>query len=111
MVATQNTIAGPYIMTKHEFKLKDSNYSKTVNQIRMGYEAKINNWSLYMEAGGGEQTPNAKSFGSGTSLLAYELGATKKINDKFSVKIKWEGKDYTGSYLDHKIEIKTKYKF
>ena len=35
----------------------------------------------------------------------------KKINDKFSFKIQYEGKNYTDSYLDHEFEIETKYRF
>ena len=103
--------AGPYIMTKHEFKSKDSEYNATVNQFRFGYDQQIDDWNLYGEVGGGESLPNSTSLGSGTSLLSYEFGATKKINDKFSIKMKWEGKDHTDSYLEHKFQIKTKYRF
>ena len=35
--------AGSYITSKHEFKSKDSDYSKTVNQIRIGYDKKVDN--------------------------------------------------------------------
>ena len=108
---TNVSFAGTYIMTKHEFKSKDSNYNKTPNQIRFGYDKKIDNWELYGEIGGGESLPNAKSLGSGTSLLSYEFGAKKKISDNFFFKIKWEGEDYTNSTFDHKIEIKTIYRF
>ena len=110
-LVSQSLYAGSYIMTKHELKSKDSDYDKTVHQIRLGYDEKINSWHIYGEIGGGEQLPNGKSIGSGTSLLTYEFGATNKITDRFSFKVKWEGKDYTDSYLDHKIEIKTKYRF
>ena len=47
--------AGPYIMTKHEFKSKDSEYNATVNQFRFGYDQKIDDWTLYGEVGGGER--------------------------------------------------------
>ena len=43
IILSQNALAGPYITTKHEFKLKDSDYNKTVNQIRFGYDKKIKN--------------------------------------------------------------------
>ena len=110
-IFAQSVYAGPYIMTKHEFKSKDSEYSATVNQFRFGYDQEIDDWTLYGEVGGGESLPNSTSLGSGTSLLSYEFGATKRINDKFSIKMKWEGKDHTDSYLDHKFQIKTKYRF
>ena len=28
--------SGPYLMSKHEFKMKDSDYDKTVNHVRLG---------------------------------------------------------------------------
>ena len=29
-------ISGPYLMSKHVFKMKDTNYDKTINHIRFG---------------------------------------------------------------------------
>ena len=107
-----NTIlAETYIMTKHEFKSKDSDYNSTVNQIRLGYTTKISDYTFYGEVGGGEKLPNGKSLGTGTSLTSYEFGIKKKIGKNFKFKIKWEGKDYDDSYLDHKFELKTYFTF
>lgn len=111
IILSKNTLAGPYITTKHEFKLKDSDYNKTVNQIRFGYDKKIKNSTYYIEIGGGETLPNSKSLGSGQSIISYELGFKKKVNDKFSFKIQYEGKNYTDTYLDHELEFETKYRF
>lgn len=111
IILSQNTLAGPYVTTKHEFKLKDSDYNKTVNQIRFGYDKKIKNSTYYIEIGGGETLPNSKSLGSGQSIISYELGFKKKVNDKFSFKIQYEGKNYTDTYLDHELEFETKYRF
>ena len=111
IVMSTQSQAGPYITSKHEFKSKDSDYSKTVNQIRIGYDKKVDNSTYYIEFGGGETLPNGKSIGSGESIISYELGYKKKVNDKFSFKIQYEGKNYTDSYLDHEFEIETKYRF
>ncbi|MEL0102735.1 MAG: hypothetical protein VW837_04585 [Gammaproteobacteria bacterium] len=111
LILSQNTFAGSYITTKHEFKSKDSDYNKTVNQIRFGYDKKIKNSTYYIEIGGGETLPNGKSLGSGQSIISYELGFKKKVNDKFSFKIQYEGKNYTDTYLDHELELETKYRF
>ena len=111
LILSQNTFAGSYITTKHEFKSKDSDYNKTVNQIRFGYDKKIKNSTYYIEIGGGETLPNGKSLGSGQSIISYELGYKKKVNDKFSFKIQYEGKNYTDTYLDHELEFETKYRF
>ena len=78
---------------------------------RFGYDKKIKNSTYYIEIGGGETLPNSKSLGSGQSIISYELGFKKKVNDKFSFKIQYEGKNYTDTYLDHELEFETKYRF
>ena len=45
-------MAGPYVMTKSEFKFADEDYSKMVNQARVGYETKTGNLTPYIEVGG-----------------------------------------------------------
>ena len=105
-------VSGPYLMSKHEFKMKDSDYDKTINHIRFG-----NSWKtegglkLYGELGIAESVKNGNGFGDGTAGTSYEFGFKKKITDSFSWKGKWEGMELPNSSNSHKIEIKTKWRF
>ena len=105
-------ISGPYLMSKHEFKMKDTNYDKTINHIRFG-----NSWKtegglkLYGEVGVAESVPHGSNIFDGDAGSSYEFGFKKKITDSFSWKGKWEGIELPNSSNSHKIEIKTKWKF
>ncbi len=106
------TSASPYVMTKHEFKMKDSDYSKTINHIRFGNSWKTEDGlSLYGEVGIAESINNGSSLGDGDVIKSYEFGFKKKLSNRFSVKGKWEGTEVYNSTHSHKIEIKTKWEF
>ena len=67
------TSASPYVMTKHEFKMKDSDYSKTINHIRFGNSWKTEDGlSLYGEVGIAESINNGSSLGDGDVIKSYE---------------------------------------
>ena len=105
-------VSGPYLMSKHEFKMKDSDYSKTINHIRLGNAWKMpSGLSFYGELGVVESFNNGESLGDGDIGKSYEFGFKKKLSDKFTIKGKWEGTEIYNSTNSHKIEIKTKYKF
>jgi len=113
LLLTSNiSLADPYVMTKHEFKMSDTNYSKTINHIRFG-----NSWKtegglkLYGEVGVAESVPHGSDIFEGTAGKSYQFGFGKKVNDSFSVKGKWEGVELPNSSNSHKVEIKTKWKF
>ena len=38
---SNSVFAGPYLMTKHEFKMKDTDYSSTINHIRFGLNQQL----------------------------------------------------------------------
>lgn len=107
-----SVISGPYLMSKHEFKMKDSDYSKTVNHIRFGNSMKTESgWKLYGELGVAESINNGSGLFDGDAGTSYEFGFKKKITDSFSWKGKWEGLELPNSTNSHKVEIKTKWKF
>ena len=51
-MVTAPALAGPYVMTKSEFKFSDENYKEAVNQARLGYDWKVGALSPYVEVGG-----------------------------------------------------------
>jgi hypothetical protein len=104
--------SGPYLMSKHEFKMKDSDYDKTVNHVRLGNSWKTESGlKLYGEVGVIESIKNGNGLFDGDAGTSYEFGFKKKITDSFSWKGKWEGMELPNSSHGHKIEIKTKWKF
>ena len=104
--------AEPYLASKHEFKMKDSDYSKTINHLRLGNTWKMpSGLSFYGELGVVESFNNGESLGDGDIGKSYEFGFAKKLSDRFAIKGKWEGTEIYNSTNSHKIEIKTKYKF
>jgi len=100
-------LAGPYVMTKSEFKFTDENYKEAVNQARLGYETKAGNFTPYIEVGGGLKTPEGKDS---TGLTAAEVGTGIKLTKQLSAKAKVEAIN-AKSKTDWKVEIGTKYKF
>ena len=100
-------LAGPYVMTKSEFKGSDSEYKEMVNQARLGYETKVGKLTPYIEVGGGGKTPEGKDT---TGFVAAEVGTGVKITDKLSAKAKFEALSFD-TKTDWKVEIGTKYKF
>ena len=100
-------LAGPYVMTKSEFKGTDENYGKAVNQARLGYDAKVGKLTPYVEVGGGLVTPDG---GDSDGLLAVEVGTGIKLTDKLSAKAKFEN-IRINSTNDWKVEVGTKYRF
>ena len=100
-------MAGPYVMTKSEFKFVDEDYSKMVNQARVGYETKTGNFAPYVEVGGGALTPEG---GDTEGLLSAEVGTGIKITNNLSAKAKVEAV-HIDDVTDWKVEIGTKYKF
>ena len=105
-------ISGPYLMSKHEFKMKDTDYSSTINHIRFGHSWKTEGGlKLYGEIGAAETVSHGKDILDGVAGKSYEFGFSKKITDAFSWKGKWEGLENHNAKNSHKIEIKTKWKF
>ena len=107
-----SALSGPYLMSKHEFKMKDSDYSKTINHIRLGNSWKTESgWKLYGELGVAESINNGSGLFDGDAGKSYQFGFSKKVTDSFSWKGKWEGLELPNSTNSHKVEIKTKWKF
>lgn len=100
-------MAGPYVMTKSEFKGANDNYSGAVNQARLGYEGKVGILAPYVEVGGGLVTPDG---GDSDGLLAVEVGTGIKLTEKLSAKAKFEN-IRVNSNDSWKVEVGTKYKF
>ncbi len=106
------SFSGPYIMSKHEFKMDDTNYTKTINHIRFGNSWKTHGGlKLYGEFGIAESVSHGSDIFEGDAGKSYEFGFSKKATDSFSWKGKWEGLESHNSSNSHKIEIKTKWQF
>ena len=106
-MVTAPALAGPYVMTKSEFKGSDSNYKEMVNQARLGYSTKTGALTPYVELGGGGKTADG---GDTTGFTAAEVGTGIKLTDKLSAKAKFEALSFS-SKTDWKVEVGTKYKF
>ena len=104
---TAPALAGPYVMTKSEFKGTDDNYGGMQNQARLGYDTKVGKLSPYVEIGGGLKTPDG---GSNDGFVAAEVGTGIKLTDKLSAKAKIEALGFE-SKTDWKVEVGTKYRF
>ena len=106
------TYAETYMTSKHEFKMKDTDYSSTINHIRFGHSWKTEGGlKLYGEIGAAESVSHGKDILDGVAGKSYEFGFSKKITDTFSWKGKWEGLENHNAKNSHKIEIKTKWEF
>ena len=101
-------LAGPYVESKHEFKGTDEDFSKSVNQARLGYEWKTGNFAPYIEGGAGISTPDG---GENETFTVLEVGSKVKITDSLSAYGKWENVFQEDSTRDWKVELGTKYKF
>ena len=106
-MVTAPALAGPYVMTKSEFKFSDENYKEAVNQARLGYDWKAGALKPYVELGGGAKTPDG---GDSKGFVAAEVGTGIKLTEKLSAKAKVEAISLS-SKTDWKVEIGTKYKF
>jgi len=106
-MVTAPALAGPYVMTKTEFKGTDDNYSKAVNQARLGYDWKVGTLKPYVELGGGVTTPDG---GDNETFTAAEIGTAIKLTEQLSAKAKFEAITADGD-TDWKVEIGTKYRF
>ena len=106
-MVTAPALAGPYVMTKSEFKGTDSNYKSTVNQARLGYDTKVGILSPYVELGGGGNTADG---GDTKGFTAAEVGTGIKLSKKLSAKAKFEAINYSAK-TDWKVEVGTKYRF
>ena len=106
-MVTAPALAGPYVMTKSEFKFSDNNYKEAVNQARLGYETKVGVLTPYIEVGGGAKTPDG---GDSKGFTSAELGTAIKLTNQLSAKAKAEA-IRTSSVTDWKVEVGTKYKF
>jgi len=100
-------LAGPYVMTKSEFKGSDQDYKEAVNQARLGYDWKLGKVAPYVELGGGAKTPDGADS---TGFVAAEVGAGIKLTDKLSAKAKFEALSFDAK-TDWKVEVGTKYRF
>ena len=104
---TAPALAGPYVMTKSEFKFSDENYKEAVNQARLGYDWKTGALKPYVELGGGAKTPDG---GDSKGFVAAEVGTGIKLTDKLSAKAKIEAISFS-TKTDWKAELSTKYRF
>jgi len=100
-------LAGPYVMTKSEFKGSDSSYKEAVNQARLGYDWKVGKLTPYVELGGGAKAPDGLAV---DGFVAAEVGAGLKLTDKLSAKAKFEALSFD-TKTDWKVEVGTKYRF
>ena len=100
-------LAGPYVMTKSEFKGSDQDYKEAVNQARLGYDWKLGKVAPYVELGGGAKTPDGAGS---TGFVAAEVGAGLKLTEKLSAKAKFEALSFD-TKTDWKVEVGTKYRF
>ena len=100
-------LAGPYVMTKSEFKGSDSTYKETVNQARLGYDWKVGKVTPYVELGGGAKAPDGLAV---DGFVAAEVGAGLKLTEKLSAKAKFEALSFD-TKTDWKVEVGTKYRF
>ena len=100
-------LAGPYVMTKSEFKGSDSSYKEAVNQARLGYDWKVGKVTPYVELGGGAKAPDGLAV---DGFVAAEVGAGLKLTDKLSAKAKFEALSFD-TKTDWKVEVGTKYRF
>jgi hypothetical protein len=100
-------LAGPYVMTKSDFKGSDSSYKEAVNQARLGYDWKVGKVTPYVELGGGAKAPDGASV---DGFVAAEVGAGLKLTDKLSAKAKFEALSFD-TKTDWKVEVGTKYRF
>jgi len=106
-MVTAPALAGPYVMTKSEFKGSDSTYKETVNQARLGYDWKVGKLAPYVEIGGGAKAPDGLAI---DGFVAAEVGTGIKLTDKLSAKAKFEALSFE-SKTDWKVEVGTKYRF
>ena len=106
-MVTAPALAGPYVMTKSEFKFSDENYKEAVNQARLGYDWKVGALKPYVELGGGAKTPDA---GTTKGFTAAEIGTGIKLTKTLSAKAKAEAIQVS-SKTDWKDEVGTKYRF
>jgi len=106
-MVTAPALAGPYVMTKSEFKFSDDNYKEAVNQARVGYDWKVGIAKPYVELGGGAKTPDG---GDSKGFVAAEIGSAIKLTEKLSAKAKVEAISLS-TKTDWKAEITTKYRF
>ena len=104
---TAPALAGPYVMTKSEFKFSDENYKEAVNQARLGYDWKAGSLKPYVELGAGAKTPDG---GASKGFTAAEIGTGIKLTEKLSAKAKAEFINLSDK-TDWKVEVGTKYKF
>ena len=106
-MVTAPALAGPYVMTKSEFKFSDDNYKEMVNQARLGYDWKVGIASPYVEVGGGAKTPDG---GDSKGLASAEIGTGLKLTKQLSAKVKAEAIQVSNK-TDWKVEVGTKYRF
>ena len=85
--------SSPYLEWKNELKYKNTLHSDTINHLRIGYKFD----KVYFE------------LGPRTSGLSAELGYKYNINNRFSIKGKWEANN-TDSFK-HKLETEFRIKF
>ena len=88
-------------MSKHEFKMKDTNYDKTINHIRFGFLEDRRN---YMVSWCLESVIHGSNIFDGDYDAIYHLGLVKNYDDLF--KGKWELLLEHHSSNSHNIEIK-----
>ena len=104
--------ADPYVTTKHEFKYKDSDYSKTINHIRFGNSwTTPNKFKLHAEIGIAESIDDGENWFSGNAGKSYQFGFQKDLTSSFAIKGKYEGFEQSDDVNSSKFEIITKYKF
>jgi len=80
-VAAGPAFAGPYAKTKSEFFGSGDTYHRSVQQVRVGYEKEVGDWTPYVEVGGGVVTPDSDDT---LGLIAVQVGTTVQISENLS---------------------------
>tara|TARA_B100001989_G_C24541921_1_gene468133 strand:- start:1416 stop:1781 length:366 start_codon:yes stop_codon:yes gene_type:complete len=102
-------IARPLIYTKHEFKGDEDGKTNDVNQLRLGYDIKLDNVTPWVHAGLGVKSPKGSDVFQGDDFTVLAVGATIKPLKSLTVKAKYETFSYDSDQRDWKFEVKTKY--
>ena len=80
-VAAGPAFAGPYAKSKSEFFGQGDTYHRSVQQVRVGYEGQVGQFTPYVEVGGGIVTPDSEDT---LGLFAVQVGTKFDVNENLS---------------------------
>lgn len=109
LLAPGAALAGPwYVEQNNEFKGDEDGYSRMENELRIGYETKVDSFAPYVEVGPALRTPDG---GDSEYYTVLEVGTKIKLTDDLSATLKNENKFFESGDTDWKVEANLKYKF